>query len=154
MGFRRSPRSAWTPVPVGSVQRLDRWWSAYELPPIHPLARWPAGDRDGHVVDPRNTSFRAVGEGMGQEPLVIPLRIVRALMGPAGLPSFERALDDGLRHVQHVGKLEGRGQLRVEGMAAVVEGEVLKALLQSLQSAGALFQARLRPIDARALLHD
>src|SRR5262245_58246618 len=119
MGPRRSPRSAPTHVPVGSVRRSEQRWGACELPPIHPLARRPAGDRDRLVVDPRNTILRTVRERVRQEPLIVPLRVVRALMGSAGLPPFERTLDDGLRYVQHVGKLEGRGQLRVEGMAAV-----------------------------------
>src|SRR3989441_6051155 len=123
------------------------------LPPVDALARRPAGDRDRYPFDAGRPVLRPVGQRVAQEVLVVALRVVSALVRATGLCALQGTLYDGLGHIQHVGQLQRRGLLSVEGVAMIVQREVAEALLQASQLVRRLLERGTIAIDARALLH-
>jgi ABC-type sugar transport system substrate-binding protein len=71
---------------------------------------------------------RPLGERVLQEPIVITLGEVDALMRTAGLGAVQRAVHEGFADVQHVLQLEGRDELGVERPAAVGQSQAVDAL--------------------------
>jgi hypothetical protein len=59
--------------------------SAISLPPVHPLAGWPSGNRHWRPLNPDGTVRHAVGQRVVKEARVIASGEVGPLMGSARL---------------------------------------------------------------------
>src|SRR5262245_58319894 len=103
--------------------------SVKELPAIDPLTRRPSSDRYGQILYPRRAIFVAVNQRVRQVFFVIAFREVCSLMRATRFLAMQRGLNNGLGDVEHVGKLDRRGQVSVERVTAVLDGDVTKELL-------------------------
>src|SRR5215210_528728 len=90
------------------------------LPPVDPLAGWPARDRHRQLLDPGR-------------PVVVTRREVRALVRTPGLLAGEPRPQDALPDVDEVLQLQGADQLGVEGPAGVADADGGHALAECLE---------------------
>src|SRR5580700_1244146 len=90
---------------------------------------------------------------VGEILVVVALGKITALMGAARFLAIERAVDDRFREIEHETQLECLGQLRVEGVGMIIEGDILGALLQLTNLIGVFDQAAAVAINAASLLH-
>src|SRR5881397_3085075 len=85
---------------------------------ILPLDGLPLRDLHWYVIDPR-CAVGAIGERVLQVVRIVAVREVRPAVGPARLPSVQRAVGDRRRDVEHEVEFEHPGHLRVEDAVLV-----------------------------------
>src|SRR5215469_14546661 len=78
------------------------------LTPVDPLTRRPAGSRHREILDPARAVRILIDQGMRQKSLVVAGRKVGSLVRAARFLTSHGTVDDGLRHIQHEGKLQNR----------------------------------------------
>src|SRR3990172_5362726 len=90
-------RHVGSPPPSGR-KRFTRNTTCFPAISVYPRRGLPLRDCHGRVLDPRGP-VRAVGEGVLEEPLVVPLRGVRPAEGAPGLLAGEGAVADPRGHL-------------------------------------------------------
>src|SRR4029077_14452256 len=118
------------PFPSSPYPPGGRYAQRSPLSPIHAFTRGPARNRDRQVVDPRCSVGFSMNQCVRQEMLVVALGKVGSLMRAAGFFSMQRGFDDRLCNIEHPRQLEQRRQLRIEGVAVIVDAGLCESFLQ------------------------
>src|SRR2546428_2510685 len=124
--------------------------SAISIPPLDGL---PLRDLHWYVIDPR-CAVGAIGERVLQVVRIVAVREVRPAVGPARLPSVQRAVGDRRRDVEHEVEFEHPGHLRVEDAVLVRHPDASEAIPELGEFSARVREAGFVPEDPNVALHE
>src|SRR6058998_133443 len=120
---------------------------------ILPLDGLPLRDLHRYVIDPR-CAVGAIGERVLQVVRIVAVREVRPAVGPARLPSVQRAVGDRRRDVEHEVEFEHPGHLRVEDAVLVRHPDAPEAIPELGEFSARVREAGFVPEDPDVALHE
>src|SRR3989442_594363 len=120
---------------------------------ILPLDGLPLRDLHRYVIDARR-AVGAIRERVLQVVRVVAVREVRPAVGPARLPSVQRAVGDRRRDIEHEVEFEHPGHLRVEDPVLVRHPDAREAVAELGELPARVRKAGFLPEDPDVTVHE